>query len=115
MTGKFRCIHTQFFFTFCLLEECFKNHNSAKIILQFRVELLKPSFMSHNHLSLHVRQHVKYYFCLNDISSGYHVIKPVECKAYAGVVIDKNVTSMVLWNSVRCDRFYISTKYSIHH
>nr|XP_034316826.1 uncharacterized protein LOC105344245 isoform X2 [Crassostrea gigas] len=35
-------------------------------------------------------------------TGSYHVIKPVECKAYAGVVIDKNVTSMVLWNSVRC-------------
>uniref|UniRef100_A0A8W8MHU3 Helicase ATP-binding domain-containing protein n=1 Tax=Magallana gigas TaxID=29159 RepID=A0A8W8MHU3_MAGGI len=34
-------------------------------------------------------------------TGSYHVIKPVECKAYAGVVIDKNVTSMVLWNSVR--------------
>lgn len=39
-------------------------------------------------------------------SSGYHVIKPVECTAYAGVVIDKNVTSMVLWDRNKYDRFH---------
>nr|XP_034303839.1 uncharacterized protein LOC109618787 [Crassostrea gigas] len=35
-------------------------------------------------------------------TGSYHVIKPVECTAYAGVVIDKNVTSMVLWDRNKC-------------
>lgn len=35
-------------------------------------------------------------------TGSYHVIKPVECKAYAGVVIDQDVTNMVLWNSANC-------------
>lgn len=42
-------------------------------------------------------------------SSGYHVIKPVECKAYSGVIIDKNVTKMVLWN--KYDKLYSSIGY----
>lgn len=46
-------------------------------------------------------------------SSGYHVIKPVECNAYAGVVIDKSVTNVVLWSSVRYDRLYSSVKYQL--
>lgn len=35
-------------------------------------------------------------------TGSYHVIKPMECKAYAGVVIDQDVTNMVLWNSANC-------------
>lgn len=43
-------------------------------------------------------------------SSGYHVIKPVKCTAYAGVVIDEHVTRMVLWDRNKYDRFHSSMK-----
>lgn len=35
-------------------------------------------------------------------TGSYHVIKPVECTAYAGVVIDENVTNMTLWDRNKC-------------